>query len=165
MQVGQLATLTASVESLDRGARLLELRSGNDRQTILVPAEVRNFDQVNVGDEVVIQYYEGLGARLKAKGETTTPSLIEVETETERAAKGSLPEGLVATTVTTTVVIDSVDRPTHTVTFTGPAGMTRTVEVKDASARQFIGTLKQGDEVELTYTEALAVSVEHKPRR
>ena len=33
--------------------------------------------------------------------------------------------------------------------------MTRTVDVKDPKAQKFIGTLKKGDEVELTYTEAL----------
>jgi hypothetical protein len=58
------------------------------------------------------------------------------------------------------VIIEAVDRGTHEVTFTGPAGMTRTVEVKDPKAQQFIGTLKKGDEVEITYTEALAVSVD-----
>ena len=36
--------------------------------------------------------------------------------------------------------------------------MTRTVDVKDPKAQKFIGTLKKGDEVELTYTEALAVT-------
>jgi len=66
----------------------------------------------------------------------------------------------VANVVTTTVVIQSVDRPKNSVTFVGPSGMTRTVEVKDSQAKQFIGQLKQGDEVELTYTESLAIAVE-----
>jgi hypothetical protein len=65
--------------------------------------------------------------------------------------------------VATTVVIESVDRATSSVTFTGPAGMTRTVHVKDPEAQEFIAKLDQGDEVELVYTEAIAVSVEPKP--
>ena len=47
-------------------------------------------------------------------------------------------------------------------TFVGPAGKTRTVDVVDPKAQQFIGTLKKGDEVELTYVEALAVTLEPK---
>ena len=40
--------------------------------------------------------------------------------------------------------------------------MSRTVDVKDPKAQQFIGGLKKGDHVELTYTEALAVTLEPK---
>jgi hypothetical protein len=165
VQVAELDTLTATVESLDRKARLVELRSGDQRRTLHVPTEMRNFDQLNVGDEIVVQYYEGLGAKFKKKGESTTAGLIDVNKETQRAPQGALPEGLAATTVTTTVVIESVDRPSNSVTFTGPAGMTRTIEVRDPNAKQFISTLKEGDEVELTYTEALAVTVEPKKAR
>jgi len=48
------------------------------------------------------------------------------------------------------------------VTFIGPSGLSRTVDVVDPKAQQFIAQLKKGDEVELTYVEALAVTVEPK---
>jgi hypothetical protein len=60
------------------------------------------------------------------------------------------------------VVIESVDNKTHSVTFTGPSGLSRTVDVVDPKAQKFISELKKGDEVELTYVEALAVTVEPK---
>jgi hypothetical protein len=72
------------------------------------------------------------------------------------------PGAAVANQVTTTVVIEAVDRATHSVTFVGPAGKTRTVDVVDPKAQQFISSLKKGDEVELTYVEALAVTLEPK---
>ena len=40
--------------------------------------------------------------------------------------------------------------------------MTRTVDVVDPKAQKFISTLKKGDEVELTYVEAVAVTLEPK---
>jgi hypothetical protein len=46
------------------------------------------------------------------------------------------------------------------VTFTGPDGYARVLPVKDPAAKKFVATLKEGDQVDLTYTEALAVSVE-----
>jgi hypothetical protein len=155
-------TLTATVESIDVKQRLLELRSGDRRTTVQVPDEVRNLDQVKVGDEIVVQYHEGLAAQLKKKGESRTVGSVNVENKIARSAEGAMPGGTAANTVTTTVIIESVDQPNNSVTFTGPSGMTRTVEVKDPSARQFIGTLTKGDEVEITYREALAVRVEPK---
>ena len=46
------------------------------------------------------------------------------------------------------------------VSFVGPAQIERTAEVLDPEMQSFLRTLKVGDEVDLTYTEALAVSVE-----
>jgi hypothetical protein len=165
IQKGELATVSATVESIDVDKRLVELRNGNDRRTVQLPDGVRNLEQIKVGDEVTVQYYEGLGAQFKKKGESKTVGMVDVQKDTQRAAPGAKPGGMVANTVTTTVVIEAVDRPGNSVTFTGPAGMTRTVDVIDPSAQQFISTLKKGDEVELTYTEALAVTVEPKAKR
>jgi hypothetical protein len=50
------------------------------------------------------------------------------------------------------------------VTFTGPNRVTRTVEVRDPAMHDFARGLRPGDEVEIEYLEALAVSVEPAPR-
>jgi hypothetical protein len=165
VQVGDMTTVSATVESIDIDKRLVELRSGDKVTTVQVPPEMHNLSQVKAGDQVVVKYYEGLAAQFKKKGESKTVGVVDVQRDAQRAPKGSkTPGGMVASTVTTTVVIESVDQPSNTVTFTGPSGMTRTVDVTDPSARQFIGTLKKGDEVELTYTEAVAVTVEPKKK-
>jgi hypothetical protein len=51
-------------------------------------------------------------------------------------------------------------RAHHTVSFTDPEGLAQTITVQDPKMRDFIKTLKVGDEVAVTYTEALAISVE-----
>lgn len=158
--------VTATVESIDHDERLVELRSGDETTTVQVSPEVRNLDRVQVGDEVVVEYYEGLAAEFRKKGESTTLGAVDATTGTARMPEGARrPGAAVANQVTTTVVIEAVDRPSNSVTFTGPAGMTRTVDVKDPKAQQFISTLKKGDEVELTYVEAVAVTVEPKKRQ
>jgi hypothetical protein len=164
IQAAKVETLSATVESIDMSKRLVELRSGDKVTTVQVPPEAQNLSQVKVGDEVVVKYYEGLGAQFKKKGESKTVGHVDVHKETTRAGPGAKPGGMVANTVTTTVVIEAVDRPSNSVTFTGPSGMSRTVEVTDPSAQQFISTLKTGDEVEITYTEALALTVEPKKK-
>lgn len=160
VRVENTQSVTATVEAIDRDSRLVELRDGDEVTTVQVPDEVRNFDQIKVGDEVVVNYYQGIAAQFKKKGESKTVGRADVTHGTGRAAEGTRPAGVAANTVTTTVVIEAVDRSSNAVTFTGPTGMTRTVQVKDPDAQQFIGTLKKGDEVELTYTEALAVAVQ-----
>ena len=78
------------------------------------------------GDTVVVRYYEALAAQLKKKGESTTLGTVDLAAGTARAEPGDKPGAAVGSTVTTTVVIDSVDQSFKTVTFKGPNGMLRT---------------------------------------
>jgi hypothetical protein len=113
---------------------------------------------------VVATYYQGLAAEFKKKGESKTVGVIDATTSTARLPEGAGPGAAVANRVTTTVVIEAVDRAASSVTFMGPSGMSRTIDVIDPKAQQFIGSLKKGDEVQLTYIEALAVTLEPKKK-
>ena len=53
-----------------------------------------------------------------------------------------------------------VNRGDNSITFKGPEGRTRWVKVKSPRLQPYLKKLKYGDLVSLTYTEALAVSVE-----
>ena len=159
----KVQSISATVDKIDAKTRTIELRRDKDVQSIQVPPEVRNFDQIKVGDEVVVIYYEGLAAEFKKKNESKTINVLDASTGTARMPEGSgKPGAAVGNKVKTTVTIESVDTKTHSVTFIGPSGMTRTVDVVDPKAQKFIAELKKGDEVELTYVEALAVTVEPK---
>ena len=153
-------TVSATVEAIDLDKRLLELRDGDQTVTVQVSPEVRNLEQVKVGDRVVVRFFEAFAAQLRKKGESETIGDVDAVAGSTRAPAGDKPGAAVGNTVTTTVVIEAVDRTDHSITFTGPTGMTRTVTVDDPQAQQFIGKLRKGDEVELTYSEALAVTVE-----
>lgn len=63
----------------------------------------------------------------------------------------------------TTVTIDSVDTSSNTVTFKRSDGMTRTVAVQRPEGQEFIRGLRKGDQVEITYTEAVAMEVRPAP--
>ncbi len=164
VNVERTQTISATVKSIDHENRLVELTADGETTTVQVPDEVRNLDRVKPGDEVVVTYHEALAAAFKPKGESKTVGVVDASVGTARMPEGAQPGAAIGNRVTTTVVIEAVNRDTNEVSFKGPAGMTRTVEVMDPKARQFIGTLNKGDEVELTYTEALAVTVEPKKR-
>jgi Cu/Ag efflux protein CusF len=159
----KVQSISATVDKIDAKTRTIELRKDKEVQSIQVPPEVRNFDKIKVGDEVVVTYYEGLAAEFKKKGESKTVGVLDASTGTARMPEGSgKPGAAVGNRIKTTVTIESVDTKTHSVTFIGPSGMSRTVDVVDPKAQKFIAELKKGDEVELTYVEALAVTVEPK---
>ena len=66
---------------------------------------------------------------------------------------------MVGATVSTTVVIESVDTSFDTVSFKRPDGFVRTIAVESPEGKKFIRTLKKGDKVDVSYTEALAIAV------
>jgi hypothetical protein len=149
---------TATVESVDRDTRTLVMRDSDDTRTVLVAGpEVRNFDQIEPGDELVATYREALLAEVKPKG--TGVQGVQGAAASTRAEEGQRPAGGVGATVATTVVIESVDKSFDTVTFKRSDGIVRTVAVEDPKAVEFVQRLRPGDEVQVTYTEAVAVAL------
>ena len=70
---------------------------------------------------------------------------------------GQTPAGAVGREVTATVTITALDKKARTVTVKGPQGGTETIKAKDPKNLE---GLKVGDMVEITYTQALAISLD-----
>lgn len=154
--------VTATVEAIDLNTRMVVLKASDGAEfAVVVDPEVRNLDQVKVGDRVVAQYRESLGAELVKRGDgsgdTAAPS---VSTTSARAADGAMPGATSSTQTRQTVRITNVDTKNHIVSFYGSDGLARVLPVHTPQGQEFIAKLKAGDEVELTYTEAVAMSVE-----
>jgi len=159
VEVEEAVEVTATVEAIDLANRLVTIRvPEGDAATLEVGPDVRNLSQVKVGDQVVVAYYAAIAAEFKKPGEGIKG--VQEDVGAERAELGERPGGIVGRQVKATVIIESVDAKSNTVSFTGPYGMLRTIAVQDRDAQAFIKKLKKGDEVELTYTEAVAISVE-----
>lgn len=149
---------SATVESVDQDARALVLRnSEGERTLVVVGPEVRNFEQIEPGDRVSATYREAILAEVLPKGSESREPRSSVAKA--RAAPGERPAAAVGESVSTDVVIESVDQSFDTVTFKRPDGIVRTVAVEDPKATQFVHSLNPGDEVRVTYTEAMAIAV------
>lgn len=154
----EVREFTATVTALEKEQRLLSLQDEAGRSTtIYVSPEVRNFEQIKVGDKVVASYQEAIAAAVTRPDQGVKQA--EFDVATERSKAGEAPHAEVAASMIATVTIDAVDTRSNTLTFRRDDGMVRTVHVEDDGARQFIKGLKQGDQVTITYTEALAISV------
>jgi len=154
--------ISATVESVDQAERHVLLR-GPEGGLVTVTAgpEVRNLAQLKAGDHVVVTYRQALAAELAKPGTTAPP--VQASEKTERAALGGTPGGSKELMIHARVQITRLSHKHNTVSFVGPAKIERTVEVTDPDMQNFLKTLKVGDEVDVTYTEALAVSVEKAP--
>jgi len=157
--VAEAVRITASVEALDKAKRLVTLK-GPEGNTFVVQAgpEVKNFDQIKVGDLVVARYVEALTLELKPGG-----GQIRERTERENAVvakPGQAPGAAVGRSVTVIADVMSLDAAKQTVRLRGPQ---RTVDLKVRDPNQF-KLIKVGDQVEATFTEAVALSVEPAPK-
>jgi len=153
-----LVQKTATVESINLPSRLVTLRGEEGGGfTVVVDPSVKNLDQVKVGDKLVVSYYEGLAAEVKKPGEGVEG--VETEVSAVKAPPGSKPGGGAGVTMRTTVTIESVDTSFNTVTFKRSDGMSRTVAIQTPEGQKFARGLKKGDQVEITYTEAVAMEV------
>jgi hypothetical protein len=148
----------ATVTQLDLATRLMTLRgpAGNEF-TFEVDQAVRNLPQVKVGDDVVVRYFETIGAAMRKPGDSTEASIALADGV---ADPGDRPAAGIGTRATLPVTIVSMDSKTNEVRFYGPDKRVRTVELETPEAQAFAKKLKAGDEVIVTFTEALAVSIE-----
>ena len=154
--VERTSEATATVTAIDLPERLVTLRGPEGNLfTVQASEEVRNLPQLEVGDRVVVRYHEAIAAEMAKPGQEASASATAM-----RAPPGAKPGGELAQEVTTMVEITDLDPATHTVSFTDPDGLAQTITVQDPRMQDFVETLKVGDEVAITYTEALAISVE-----
>ena len=112
VEMSSLATLSATVEAVDHEQRLVTLRGPEGNQVVVEVSEAaRNFDQVEVGDTVEVEYYESVALfAQKPDGETGA----EVTTSMARAPLGEKPGAGVAETVTMKATVPGLQHhPPH----------------------------------------------------
>jgi hypothetical protein len=158
--VASAAQISAQVVGIDKATRTVTLR-GPKGNTVDVVAgdEVKNFDQIRLGDFVVARYVQALTLELR-KTKAGIREKSEVE-DAARAKPGERPAGVVARQVTVLADVTAVDPKNKTITLRGPKGNVVTLDVQNPDHFKVV---KKGDQVEVTYTEALALSVEPAPK-
>jgi hypothetical protein len=149
------ATMTATVTAIDADKRTVTLEMDGKSKTITCGPEVRNFAQIKVGDLVKTTFVEAMAVFIQKDGGPASGDGLATVT---LAPKGARPGVLMTKTVAINVKIDAIDAKNRSVTVTTPEGVTRTFKV-DKSVKG-LKNLKQGDDVVVKFTEALAIVVE-----
>lgn len=146
----------AVIESIDRENRELVIRG--DQRTINLKAgpEIRNLDQLKVGDVVRANFYTSVAARIAEPEERGT---MDESLAVGRTDRGDRPGLVTGSIIDMVVEFVSYDSQTHTVTFRDPEGRVRQ-SVVHPEMRDFAARREAGDLVAVTIEQAVAVSVE-----
>jgi hypothetical protein len=148
--------VVATVKALDIANREITLEEAHGKsESFKVGPDVRNLEQVKVGDRVVVKYVQGLMMQMQAPGEA--PVQPEAAVTAGRAAQGEMPAAGVAAAIRATVTITAIDMKNRMVVFQGPQG--NLYQVK-AGPEVHLEKAKVGDQLVATYTEAMAITVE-----
>jgi capsule polysaccharide export protein KpsC/LpsZ len=150
----QKQTMTATVQAIDPKTRMLTLKDvdGDTSVTFKADEEMRNLDQVKVGDRLTVEYYESVNIQVKPPGEAVN----DVRAALDRSEPGEKPGGVLAQHTTMTATVEQLDKKKSLATLRGPQGNLRTVTVRDKKNLQNVNV---GDRVIVTYTEVVTAAV------
>jgi len=147
--------VTTKIEAIDKTARLVTLKDKEgDTETIKCGPEVERFDELKVGDTVTFRYYESIAYAIRKPGQ---PSGLPAQPgPSVTRGQGPKPGGTIAQQETATVTVKAIDEKVPSITVLTEDKRTVSFKVED---KKNLKDVKVGDKVEVTYTEAVMVSV------
>src|SRR4029453_8710373 len=150
-------THTAAAVSIDKPNRHLVLKNNKDgkTETITVPPEVERFDAIKVGDVITARYIESALIRLVDPNEPASSQAAAEVGLTRRP--GEKPGGTIAKQVNVKVKVKAIDKAAPSLTVEVPSGDVVSFKVED---KKRLEKLKVGDQIDITYTEALMITVD-----
>jgi Cu/Ag efflux protein CusF len=159
----QEVSVTATVTAIDYTTREVTLKGplGNV-VTFTVDKQVQRLNEIKVGDNVTAEYYVSLAADVRLPSAEEKANPVKVLEETAKAPEGTSPAAGALRVMRVLVTIEGLDRPTRSITVAGPKGNLVTVQVEDVSA---LSKVRLGDQMVVTYTEAIAVSLEKQIKK
>ena len=160
VDVEQTTTLIGVVETVDVPTREVLVRGSAGAQsgallTMIAGRAVQRLNQIRPGDRVTVVYFQAIAARVARPLSTARPttSTLTAERDADR------PGGEVTRVRSGRVTITALNAATGTMSFTGPGGLNRTVTATNPDLRRFVGQLRVGEQVDMTYEEALAIEI------
>jgi len=153
--VAQTVKITATITAIDKATRDITLKGPQGNEVVVTAGpDVKNFDNMKVGDQVNAQYVEALTLELKKGGGMTVAR--SDQGGVLEAKPGQKPGGVAGRQVTIVADVVDVNPAKQSITLRGPK---RTVELVVSDPAQF-KLIAKGDQVEAKYTQALAIAVE-----
>ncbi len=153
VSVAETVTETVTITAIDKTARIVTLQDKNGiTLDVLCGPEVQRFDALKVGDKVTFRYHESVVSSISRPGEAPKEPISSSISRTS----GAKPGGTVAQQLNATVTIEAIDPKIPSVSVKTEGGSHMSFKVED---KKNLEGYKVGDKVNITYTQALAVSV------
>ncbi len=155
----QSAQITAVVEAINHETREVKLRGPEGNAIIFTASEeARNLAQVKVGDIVSAEVIQSMRIEVFAN-DGMEPGRGEISV-LGRTAEGEMPGAVAIDTQIITATVEEINIEANTFKLKGPDG---TVNEFVARNPENLKKASVGDLVVITYTEAMAISVEVAP--
>ena len=144
--------VTAVVTAVDQKNRIVTLRGPEGNEfSVLADAAVKNFPQIKVGDNLVVEYIQAVALDFQKGDGIRMMSSID---DSARAKAGARPGAAALSKVTVVSNIWAVNQAKGTVLVRGPFGHFAEVKLKDPA---LLTGVKVGDQMKVTYTDAVAI--------
>jgi Cu/Ag efflux protein CusF len=156
---GDTVEVRAKVTAVDPAARKVTLAlPDGSTTTVVVSADVPNFQNITVGSTVVARYYESAAFAISRGGAATPQNSASAVVAT--GTSGNMPAGVVGERITLTGLVVAVDKRADTLSVVNPkGGEVLSFNVKDPALLTLMDQLKPGDSITATISQAVAVSV------
>src|SRR5689334_13839639 len=153
VSAAETVSATFTIKAIDKTSRVVTLEDKTGHTTdVYCGPEVQRFDTLKVGDTVTFRYHESLVSAISRPGEKPK----EPVTSSVNRTPGPKAGASVAQQMHATVTIEAMDPKVPSVDVKTEGGSRLSLKVADP---KFLEGYKVGDKVNLTYTQALAVSV------
>ena len=147
--------VTAKVTAIDtKNRKVTFLLPDGSKETVKVPPEAANFDQISKGDLVKATLTEEVVVYLDEEGASVPGGYAA---GVAIAPKGAQPGGIVAEAVQVTATVTAIDQANRTATLQFEDGTLETISVRDDID---LSKRKVGENVVFAVTGAIALSVE-----
>ena len=151
-----LALITATVDAIDKSTRMVRLRGETGRTvTIKVDDLAHNFDQIEVGDRLDVEYYESVALFVRSGGGSEPD--IGGASAVAIAPEGEKPGVAAVETVIRTAKVIHISHPRRLIEIERADGSTETLRVSD-QVKDF-DKIRAGDEIVVRHTVAIAIEV------
>jgi len=152
---GETLELTATIEAIDYGSRLVTLKDTHGNfETLEAGPEIKRFHELKIGDTVTFRYHEALVFKIRKPGEAAAAS--DNKPVTVKRDKGPRPGGTASREMVLGVTVKAIDPAVPSITAVTDTGRVADYRVQD---KNNLKGLAVGDRVEIPYTQAVAISV------
>jgi hypothetical protein len=144
------------IEALNPDTREITVKIDGEPHTFAVKKDVKRFGELKVGDTLEADYHEAVLMEVRKPGASAPKPASGGET-VRVAGLGTRPSGALVQQQVATVEVKAIDLKAQTVTVLLEGGSTTTLKARHPER---LKAIKVGDQIDVTYTEALIVRVQ-----
>ncbi|MBD9588915.1 hypothetical protein IB254_17730 [Pseudomonas sp. PDM03] len=154
--------VTTKVLAVDAANHQVVLEGAEGREVNLqLSDKAKNLGNLKVGDKVTVEVIRSVAAYLDTDVDKGLPGSTERTGEIRATKDDPNPGGEAFRQVQVQLQITKIDLAKNQVTFKGPRGHSKTVNVEKPEVQKKLKDLKVGQSVVVTYTDVLKVTTQH----